>query len=226
VRFTGNGRIESENDAAERALRAMVIRRKSFLHLGSSAGGDTLRRRASAEMRRQNLRMRIKLIEDLPMASSAELYQLSWVIEQLLADPRRIVQARAELHAGQQVQFLNWDDGKMRAARVVAMKDRRVTVLDEDSHSHFNVPYAAIVASQSTVTETGPGASAPSKPAPPPEIAGRGDFRVGNRVTFTDQNLQHRVGLIVRINQRTATLDCDGQTWRVAFGLLRPLIDV
>ena len=40
--------------------------------------------------------MRIKLIEDLPMASSAELYQLSWVIDQLLADPRRIVQARAE----------------------------------------------------------------------------------------------------------------------------------
>ena len=30
--------------------------------------------------------MRIKLIEELPMATSAELYQLSWVIEQLLAD--------------------------------------------------------------------------------------------------------------------------------------------
>jgi hypothetical protein len=41
-------------------------------------------------------------------------------------------------------------------------------------------------------------------------------------VSFTDQNLQHRVGLIVRINQRTATLDCDGQTWRVGFGLAPP----
>lgn len=75
--------------------------------------------------------MRIKLIEDLPMASSAELYQLNWVIEQLLADPRRIVQARADLHTGQQVQYLTWDDGKMKAARVFAMKDRRVTLLDE-----------------------------------------------------------------------------------------------
>jgi hypothetical protein len=83
--------------------------------------------------------MRIKLIEDLPMASSAELYQLSWVIEQLLADPRRIVQARAELHTGQQVQYLHWDDGKMRAARVVAMKDRRVTVFDEASRTHFTL---------------------------------------------------------------------------------------
>jgi hypothetical protein len=42
--------------------------------------------------------MRIKLIEELPMATSAELYQLSWVIDQLLADPRRIVQARTQLH--------------------------------------------------------------------------------------------------------------------------------
>ena len=49
--------------------------------------------------------MRVKLIEDLPMASSAELYQLSWVIERLLADPRRIVQLRSQLHTGQQIQY-------------------------------------------------------------------------------------------------------------------------
>jgi len=170
--------------------------------------------------------MRIKLIEDLPMASSAELYQLNWVIEQLLADPRRIVQARTELHTGQQVQYLHWDDGKMRAARVVAMKDRRVTVLDEASRTQFTLPYAAIVATQSTATQSSADASVPAKPTPPPEIASRADFRVGNRVSFTDQYLQHRVGLIVRINQRTATLDCGGQTWRVAFGLLRPLVDI
>ena len=170
--------------------------------------------------------MRIKLIEDLPMASSAELYQLSWAIEQLLADPRRIVQARGQLHTGQQVQYLDWNDGKLRAARVIAMKDRRVTVLDEASRNSFTVPYAAIVPSASGVTEPVAGAAAQSEPTPPPEIAGRADFRVGNRVSFTDQNLQHRVGLIVRINQRTATIDCDGQSWRVAFGLLRHLVEV
>ena len=170
--------------------------------------------------------MRIKLIEDLPMASSAQLYQLSWVIEQLLADPRRIVQARAELHTGQQVQYLHWDDGKMRAARVVAMKDRRVTVLDEVTRTHFTLPYAAITTTLANGASVSADAPGPAKPTPPPEIASRADFRVGNRVSFTDQHLQHRVGLIVRINQRTATLDCDGQTWRVGFGLLRPLVDI
>ena len=57
-------------------------------------------------------------------------------------------------------------------------------------------------------------------------VARCADFRVGNRVSFTDRDLQHGVGLIVRINHRTATLDCGGQTWRVGFGLLRPLVDI
>lgn len=41
MRFVGDGRIEAENNAAERALRAVAIGRKNFLHLGSDAGGDS-----------------------------------------------------------------------------------------------------------------------------------------------------------------------------------------
>ncbi len=41
VRFISDGRIEAENNAAERALRAVAIGRKNFLHLGSDAGGDS-----------------------------------------------------------------------------------------------------------------------------------------------------------------------------------------
>lgn len=173
--------------------------------------------------------MRIKLIEDLPMASSDELYQLSWVIEQLLADPRRIVQARAQLHTGQQVQYLSWADGKLRSARVVGMHGDHVAVHDAANAKPFKVHYAAILTGPTSQPPDGgqkPEPAAPNRPTPPPEVAARADFRVGNRVTFVDKNLQHRVGLIVRINQHTATLDCDGQKWRVAFELLRHLVDV
>ena len=41
IRFVSDGRIEAENNAAERALRAVAIGRKNFLHLGSDAGGDS-----------------------------------------------------------------------------------------------------------------------------------------------------------------------------------------
>lgn len=82
------------------------------------------------------MHMRVKLIEDLPMATSAELYRLSWIIEQLVADPRRIVQARQQLHLGQVVQFWEWGTGKLRPGRMVSMKDSQVTLLDEQSQPH------------------------------------------------------------------------------------------
>jgi hypothetical protein len=173
--------------------------------------------------------MRIKLIEELPMATSAELYQLSWVIEQLLADPRRIVQVRAQLHTGQQVQYLHWADGKLRSARVVEMHGDHVAIQDAAYSKAFKVHYAAILADPTaapTESSATPADVELTKSTPPPEVADRADFRVGNRVTFTDKNLQHRVGLIVRVNQHTVTLDCDGQKWRVAFELLRHLVEV
>lgn len=173
--------------------------------------------------------MRIKLIEDLPMASSAELYQLSWVIERLLADPRRIVQLRSQLHTGQQIQYFSWQDGKLRPARVVGMHGDRVAIHDEGYAKPFKVHYAAILAGTGDMPSGGATTPEPeprTQPSPPPEVGSRADFRVGSRVTFTDKNFQRRVGLIVRINQQTATLDCDGQKWRVGFELLQHLVDV
>jgi hypothetical protein len=41
VRFVDDGRIEAENNAAERALRAVALGRKNFLHLGSDNGGNS-----------------------------------------------------------------------------------------------------------------------------------------------------------------------------------------
>jgi hypothetical protein len=168
------------------------------------------------------MRMNLK-IEYLPMATSSELYQLSWVIEQLLADPRRIVQARSDLHLGRPVHYFNWPDGKLHAARVVSMKDSRVTLIDEQSKRHISVPYAAITA------QTAPGANvgdaAQGNLTPPPEIGQRKDFQVGQHVSFTDRDLQGRVGVIVRINQQTATVASDGQSWRVSFALLRHVVE-
>lgn len=40
ARYVGDGRIEIDNNAAERALRAVAIGRKNFLFAGSDAGGE------------------------------------------------------------------------------------------------------------------------------------------------------------------------------------------
>ena len=67
---------------------------------------------------------------------------------------------------------------------------------------------------------------APAAPAGPPRPT-RTDFRRGDKVAFEDKYLQTVVGNIVRINQRTATIDPgDGTTWRVGFALLRSVVDL
>ena len=68
-------------------------------------------------------------------------------------------------------------------------------------------------------------------PAPPPEPApgqpNRHDFAIGDTVSFEGRDLIQRLGTIVRINSRTATIDPgDGTQWRVGFGLLRHVLDV
>ncbi|WP_269758762.1 hypothetical protein [Variovorax sp. E3] len=92
------------------------------------------------------------------MATSAELYQISWVIEQLIVDPRRIVQARLQLHMGQLVKYWDWGTGKLREARIAAMKDRQVTLLDEQSKQRSACctrPLCRSMISRQTVTLTG-----------------------------------------------------------------------
>ena len=159
-----------------------------------------------------------RLLELLGRASSLELFRLNSVIERMLADPKRIVQIRKDLHLGQTVRFMDWRDGQMRTGKVVAMKDTQATI---HGNGTWSVPYTAI---EPPVTAVKP-ASTPEPPQPP--RPSRNDFRCGEKVAFEDKYLNTMVGTIVRINQRTATIDPgDGTSWRVGFGLLRHVVDI
>jgi len=163
-----------------------------------------------------------RLLELLQQASNLQLFQLNAVIERMLADPRRILQVRKDLHLGQTVSFMDWRDGQMRTGKVVALKDTKVTIHENSTRTAWAVPYAAI-------EPPAPGPAQPAAPAEPPAAprATRNDFRCGEKVSFEDKYLNTVVGTIVRINQRTATIDPgDGTSWRVGFALLRHVVDV
>jgi hypothetical protein len=164
-----------------------------------------------------------KLIDALNRASSLELFQLSTIIERMLADPRRIIAIRANMHLGQTVHFLDYRDGQMRSGKVVRLNDTQVTLHEDGTRREWKLPYAAIEPPTPTAATQAP--SQPAKPAAP--RPSRNDFRCGERVSFEDRYLQTLVGTIVRINQRTATIDTGGGTnWRVGFGLLRHVLDI
>jgi hypothetical protein len=165
-----------------------------------------------------------RLTETLNRATSLELFQLSTLIEHMLADPRRIVAVRTNMHMGQTVRFLDWRDGRMRNGRVVAMGDAKVTLHEEGTKTEWKLPYTAIEPPQATSSAA---ATPPAPAAPAQGKPGRGDFRCGEKVSFEDKYLQTQVGTVVRINQRTATVDTgDGHSWRVGFPLLRHVLDI
>lgn len=166
-----------------------------------------------------------QLVDVLNRASSLQLFQLSALIERLLADPRRIIAVRVNMHLGQTVRFVDWRDGNLREGKVLAMKDTQVTVQDLLERREWKLPYAAIEPPAPNPTARAQAAAAAPPPAPPKPT--RNDFRCGEKVAFEDKYLQTVVGTIVRINDRTASIDPgDGTKWRVGFGLLRHVLDV
>jgi len=165
-----------------------------------------------------------KLIEALSNASSLELFELSNIIDRLLADPRRIVATLNKLNLGKSVRFMDWRTGEMRVGKVMAIKGDQVTVQEDSTRSQWKLSYAGIDPGENEERLEGelPPTSEPRKHKP-----GRDDFRRGDKVSFTDKYLQPQVGTIARINQRTASVDCEGgSSWRVPFAMLRHVMDI
>ena len=166
-----------------------------------------------------------KLIEALSNASSLELFDLSRIIDRLLADPRRIAAVRSKLNLGKSVRFMDWRTGQMRAGRIVAIKDDQITVQDDSTRTQWRLSYAAI-----DPGEDGEPLDVESPAVnvePPRQRPARDDFHRGDKVSFTDKYLQHQVGTISRINQRTASVECEaGSAWRVPFAMLTHVMDI
>ncbi len=167
-----------------------------------------------------------RMIEALGGASSLQLYQLKAIIEGLLADPRRGLAARANLHLGQAVRFVDFRDGQMRSGKIIAFKDTQATVLEQGTKRTWKIPCLAMQGY--TNTERAPD---PSTYEPPPEPVTAAtparDFQRGDTVTFDDRDGRVITGVIVRINHRTASIGTtDGGTWRVPFHMLRHVLDI
>ena len=163
-------------------------------------------------------------LDALNRASSVQLYHLSNIIDRLMSDPSRIMKARLVLRLGQDVRFVDWGapgaELQFRRGTVVAMKDKQVGIKDLSTGKVWMLPYAAIEIPEDATPYT-------PEPAPKIKRLGRDDFCKGDRVSFEDRYLQTCIGTIVRINQKTASVEADdGRGWRVSFGLLRHVVEL
>lgn len=162
--------------------------------------------------------------EALQGASSIQLYQMQALIEVMLADTKRMVTARTALHLGQTVRFIDHRTGQERLGKLIAKHDTQATVMEDSVRRTWKIPYVAIAPA---VTVAGEHAKPYDPPPEPPAPRGPMGFQVGDKVTFDDAKGVAQVGMITKINRRTATLQTmDARNWRVDFQLLRPVLDV
>ena len=167
-----------------------------------------------------------QIIEALEGASSLQLYQLKIIIEGMLVDPRRALAARASLHLGQSVRFIDFRDGQIRQGKIIAFKDTQATVLEHGTKRTWKIP---CVSMQAYTEADRQGEQAPYEPPREPATAPTKarEFQRGDSVIFEDRAGRGVTGVIVRVNQRTATIGtADRGTWRVPFDMLRHVLDV
>jgi hypothetical protein len=162
-------------------------------------------------------------LDALGQAPSAELYRLYLTIGKMLDDPKRTLEVRQRLHLGMAVNYVGDDPmGPLQRGRVIELGHTQAVIEDSSTRRRWAVLYAAIVPDSD---------GAPSQPEPeraPPPRAMRDEFFVGDTVGFTDRYLHERIGTIVRLNQKTASIACPDSEghWRVSYALLRRIVDI
>jgi len=164
--------------------------------------------------------------EALQGASSLQLYQLKAIIEGMLADPRRSLAARASLHLGQSVRFVDFRDGQMRSGKIIAFRDTQATVLEHGTKRTWKIPCVSMQGYTEAERQDEQAAYVPP-PEPANATTKTREFQKGDTVTFEDRDGRNITGVAVRINQRTATIGTgDGRSWRVPFHMLRHVLDI
>lgn len=154
-------------------------------------------------------------IANLNRASAFELYRLRAAIDRVLDQPDWMMAVRARLQIGQGVQYFDPVANRSERGQVLELRRKQVVVLDVVTHKRWLISYAAI-------NLDGADVEIREKPR---QGLGRNEVAAGDIVGFVDRDQQQRSGRIVRLNDKTVTLLCGQQQWRVAYGLLHRVVD-
>jgi len=155
------------------------------------------------------------VLEALQQATGFELFRLRAAIDRALSDPARIAAIRRCVHRGQRVDYFDPRENRLHHGIVQEMRNTTLVVLDVERAVRVLIDYAALNLDGADVAIRERGTAG----------LGRQEIAVSDTVGFQDRHGTQRHGTVMRLNDKTVTLDCDGQSWRVAYALLHRMID-
>ena len=151
-----------------------------------------------------------EIIKEIDNASGFDLYRLRAAIDRMLDDPKRIREVKRHIHPGEEVEYFEPSENRIIQARLLKFQRTRVIVETLQDQKQWSIPYYALNIHR-TDAEIKENAR---------EGLGRNEVSVGDRVGFIDRDGNERYGKVIRLNQRTVTLECENNMWRVAYELL------
>lgn len=156
------------------------------------------------------------IVRAIDQCTGFDLYRLYVAIGKMLDDPKRITEVKRRLHAGDTVEYLDPVKNRVVTAKLIKFQRTKVVVENLENQEEWIIPYYAlnIYGANATITED------------IKEGLGRNEVAVGDHVGFFDRDGNERYGNVLRLNQKTVTLDCNNQKWRVAYSFLFKVIDL
>lgn len=157
-----------------------------------------------------------EILEALDKASAFDLYRLQTAIDNLMDDPRRIIEIKKALRLGQEIEYYDASTNRMEAAIIEKIKQTKVVIKNLSDGKHWQIPLYMINirGGDTTITRSqGDGLS-------------KNELSVGEIVGFTDRSGIEQHGRVVRLNQKTVTIKSERQGWRVPYSLLHKVIDL
>ena len=154
-------------------------------------------------------------IATLNSASAFELFRLRAAIDRVLDQPGWMEAVRSRLRVGQPIHYFDSGANRTQQGEVVELRRKQAVVLDLATQKHWLISYAAI-------NLDGADVEVREKPR---QGLGWNEVAIGDVVGFMDRDHQQRSGQIVRLNDKTVTLMCGRQQWRVAYALLHRVVD-
>lgn len=156
-----------------------------------------------------------EILAALRQASAFDLYRLRAAIDRVLDQPEWMLAVQSRLRVGQAVQYFDPGTNRAHTGQLLELRRKQAVVLDDETRRRWLISYAAINLD---------GADVEVREQPRLGL-GRNEVAVGDRVGFVDRHQRERAGRVLRLNDKTVTLLCDGQQWRVDYSLLHRIVD-
>jgi len=158
-----------------------------------------------------------EILDALNKATLFDLHRLQSAIYQELLNPDRIETIKNQIQPGQQISYFDSTLNCLIDAIVIQPNKTRCLVKDIKGGKRWDIPFYYINLDD---------VDTDIRPAKHQAGIPKSALKVGDKVGFKNKVQEDVYGEVIRLNQKTATIQVDLQhQWRVSYSLLFPVLD-